>query len=238
MAHPRFTVCAAVGVLAASLMLTGCGNDYDLRDSAGGGESLAAGGEATSTGGADAGDPDAGDPDAGDPGNAGADDPGSDTAAGDDASAPDDPPVDASTPAGQVTPTLKAATAARMGSVVTDDEGWILYRFDKDSASPSTSACSGDCAKVWPPVLAGQTIELAGGLSSKDVDTIERADGGLQVTIGGWPVYRYIGDKTPGSWKGQNVGKTWFVVQKNGKKNLTCVPEPPPAAAKVPTGDR
>jgi predicted lipoprotein with Yx(FWY)xxD motif len=127
-------------------------------------------------------------------------------------------------PAGKVTNKLIAKTVPRMGNVVTDAKGWVLYRFDKDKASPSKSNCVGDCAKIWPPLLADETLELSGVASSK-VDTVEREDGGLQITIGGWPVYRYIGDKKPGSWKGQNVGGAWFVVQKDGRKNLTCLPK-------------
>jgi predicted lipoprotein with Yx(FWY)xxD motif len=127
-------------------------------------------------------------------------------------------------PAGKVTNKLIAKTVPRMGNVVTDAKGWVLYRFDKDKASPSKSNCVGDCAKLWPPLLADETLELSGVASSK-VDTVEREDGGLQITIGGWPVYRYIGDKKPGSWKGQNVGGAWFVVQKDGRKNLTCLPK-------------
>lgn len=127
-------------------------------------------------------------------------------------------------PVGSVTDELTATAVPRMGNVVTDAEGWVLYRFDKDKAKPPTSNCVDDCAKLWPPVLADDTLKLS-GIAAGQVDTIERADGGLQVTIGGWPVYRYIGDKKPGTWKGQNVGGVWFVVAKDGKKNLTCLPE-------------
>jgi predicted lipoprotein with Yx(FWY)xxD motif len=127
-------------------------------------------------------------------------------------------------PVGKVTNKLIATSVPRMGNVVTDSKGWVLYRFDKDKASPSKSNCVGDCAKLWPPLLADDTLELS-GLSASKVDTVERADGGLQVTIAGWPVYRYIGDKKPGTWKGQNVGGAWFVIDKEGKKNLTCLPK-------------
>jgi predicted lipoprotein with Yx(FWY)xxD motif len=133
-------------------------------------------------------------------------------------------PKVAAKPVGKVSDKLIAKSVPRMGNVVTDAKGWVLYRFDKDKAKPSKSACVGDCAILWPPLLADDTLELS-GLDASKVDTVERADGGLQVTIGGWPVYRYIGDKKPGSWKGQNVGGTWFVVQKDGKKNLTCLPK-------------
>jgi predicted lipoprotein with Yx(FWY)xxD motif len=134
-------------------------------------------------------------------------------------------PKVAAKPVGKVSDKLIAKTVPRMGNVVTDAKGWVLYRFDKDKAKPSSkSNCVGDCAILWPPLLADDTLELS-GLDASKVDTVERADGGLQVTIAGWPVYRYIGDKKPGSWKGQNVGGTWFVIQKDGKKNLTCLPK-------------
>jgi secreted repeat protein with Y-X4-D motif len=56
------------------------------------------------------------------------------------------------------------------------------------------------------------------------VGTVTRADGTKQLTIKGWPVYRYVGDKKPGTWKGQNVGGKWFVINPDGTKNLTCLP--------------
>ena len=66
-----------------------------------------------------------------------------------------------------------------------------------------------------------------------------RKDGTKQLTIGGWPVYRYIGDKKPGQWKGQNVGGKWFVVKPDGKKNLTCLPKPSkPVAPPADDGTR
>ena len=48
--------------------------------------------------------------------------------------------------------------------------------------------------------------------------TVKRADGKLQLTIGGWPVYRYSGDKAAGDTTGQGVGKVWFAVTPAGKK--------------------
>ncbi|MEV4760310.1 hypothetical protein AB0J86_35130 [Micromonospora sp. NPDC049559] len=124
---------------------------------------------------------------------------------------------------------------AKMGQVVTDEKGWVLYRFDKDSANPPTSNCAGDCARVWPPALTDGQPKLQ-GISEEKVGTVDRADGTKQLTLGGWPLYRYIGDPKPGAWKGQGVGGTWFVVAPDGKKNLTCLPKgtptpvPPPAA--------
>lgn len=143
---------------------------------------------------------------------------------------------DAAAPAvGSKTATLTAKTIARMGKVVVDDNGWVLYRFDKDSANPPTSNCKDKCAQVWPPVLStdGNVPKLE-GIDQALVGTIQRPDGGMQVTLAGWPLYRYIGDKTPGKWTGQGVGHTWWVISPNGKKNLTCVPTGTPTAVAPP----
>jgi len=131
--------------------------------------------------------------------------------------------------------TLKRTRTKKMGDVVTDEKGWILYRFDNDKAKPPKSNCDGDCAKVWPPVTAGdQELE---GLDAEKIGTVTRSDGTKQVTLGGWPLYYYLGDKKPGDWTGQNVGKVWFAVSPDGTKNVTCLPENPPAPPKPPADD-
>jgi predicted lipoprotein with Yx(FWY)xxD motif len=142
------------------------------------------------------------------------------------------PPVSA---VGNKTTTLSAKSLPRMGQVVVDDKGWVLYRFDKDTPNPPASNCKDKCAQIWPPVLSNDgNIPQLEGIDSSLVGTIDRADGGKQVTIGGWALYRYIGDKTPGKWTGQGVGATWFVVSPNGKKNLTCLPTGTPKAVEPP----
>ena len=235
----RPTITVAVGSFAAALALAGCGGDgYGLGNSetAKLGSSVSEAGTGPTT--APSAPAESEDDSSEETGSA------SEDAAGDSVS-----PVDAGSgeadvdeegarvePLGLVTDILRAKKVPRMGGVVTDATGWVLYRFDKDSTSPSESNCSGDCAKVWPPVLADQTLELS-GIGTAKVSTIERADGGRQVTIGGWPVYRYIGDTEPGSWKGQNVAATWFAVQKDGSKNLTCLPRPAPKAVKPPADE-
>lgn len=153
-------------------------------------------------------------------------------------------PTDAAGVEDAVTPgELIRKSTRRMGEVVTDGAGWVLYRFDKDSAVPPESNCNGDCARVWPPALTSGTPTLQ-GVDRGLVGTITRADGSTQVTLKGWPLYRYIGDTKPGQWKGQGVGGTWFVVAPDGKKNLNCLPTgtpkavaPPPTTAPGAGGD-
>jgi len=137
-------------------------------------------------------------------------------------------------PVGSPTDKLIATTIPKMGKVVTDANGWVLYRFDKDTAKPSSAtACSGTCATVWPPVLTDGNPTIV-GMASSLVGTVTRDDGATQLTLAGWPLYRYIGDVTPGTWKGQSVNGTWFVIAPDGKKNLTCVPTATPTAVAPP----
>ena len=147
---------------------------------------------------------------------------------------PDDAPVLAE-PVGSPTGTLRAARIPQMGAVVTDDGGWVLYRFDKDVAGSGESACTGNCAAVWPPVLTDGNPQLE-GIPARLVGTVLRDDGAMQLTLGGWPLYRYVGDLQPGQWKGQMVNGTWWVVAPDGQKNLTCLPTATPTAATPPGG--
>jgi predicted lipoprotein with Yx(FWY)xxD motif len=94
-----------------------------------------------------------------------------------------------------------------------------LYRFDKDSARPSRSRCDDSCAVRWPPVTIqeGGNVYLA-GVDPKEVGAIRRADGDIQLTIGGWPIYRFARDSAPGDLNGQGVDGTWFAVGPRGEK--------------------
>jgi predicted lipoprotein with Yx(FWY)xxD motif len=136
-----------------------------------------------------------------------------------------------------VTTKLIAKTLPRMGRVVTTAEGAVLYRFDKDTPK-QPSACEGKCSQVWPTLTTadGQVPQLE-GVDAALVTMTKRADGVMQVTLGNWNLYTYLGDqdKKAGSWSGQGVGNAWWVSDPAGKKNLTCVPTSPPVAAVPPT---
>jgi predicted lipoprotein with Yx(FWY)xxD motif len=114
---------------------------------------------------------------------------------------------------------LRTTTNAALGPIVIDGSGRTLYRFDKDSASPPTSNCTGACAALWPPVLVGTQINLT-GINRDLLGTIKRADGTVQLTLHGWPLYRYAGDSAPGQTNGEGIGGTWFAVKPTGAKAL------------------
>ena len=114
---------------------------------------------------------------------------------------------------------LEASRAGELDPVVVNGAGLTLYRFDNDTASPSKSTCDGDCAKTWPPVTVAKGGRIfVSGVKKSAVGVVKRADGRLQVTIGGWPVYRFAKDTEPGDTKGQGVGGTWFGVTPDGQK--------------------
>lgn len=134
---------------------------------------------------------------------------------------------------------ISAARTPALGWVVTDGKGWILYRFDRDRGNPSPrSVCTGACAQKWPPVLVHGT-PVVKGVSSWIVGRVRRPDGRWQLTLHGWPVYRFAGDTAPGQWKGQGVGRTWYTIKRTGARNTLLPPAAPPKAAppKAPTPD-
>jgi predicted lipoprotein with Yx(FWY)xxD motif len=105
-----------------------------------------------------------------------------------------------------------------LGPIVVDAEGMTLYRFDKDQKAVKSN-CDGECATKWPPVIAPEGAQLqADGIDQSALSTITRSDGSKQVTVGGWPMYRFAGDKVPCDTNGQGVGGTWFATTATGAK--------------------
>lgn len=119
----------------------------------------------------------------------------------------------AAEPAGQ----LAVSSTGELGKVVTDSEGFTLYRFDKDSSSPPTATCEGDCATAWP-VVSPEGAKPPAGVDASLLGEVTRPDGSKQLTLGGWPMYRYAKDTEPGDVNGQAVGGTWFASAPDGKK--------------------
>jgi predicted lipoprotein with Yx(FWY)xxD motif len=139
------------------------------------------------------------------------------------------PPSTGST--GSASATLTTAEVGKLGTVVTDGKGFVLYRFDADSADPTKVSCYDTCAKVWPAATAPGTVTTK-GIDKNLVSTVERADGGTQLTLAGRPLYRYAEDGKPKEAHGQGVDGTWFAVSPTGAKITT----PAPASTSPTTG--
>ena len=105
-----------------------------------------------------------------------------------------------------------ALKTAKIGgaTVVTNAKGLTLYWFVPDTAT--TSKCSGSCATFWPPVKGPAT---AGAGVTGTLATITRADGSVQATYNGHPLYPYVGDHAPGQAAGDGLnvnGGVWHEV--------------------------
>jgi predicted lipoprotein with Yx(FWY)xxD motif len=106
-----------------------------------------------------------------------------------------------------------------LGTFLTDGNGKALYLFDSDTSSKST--CSGSCATYWPPVVASGTPEVAGDATADNLGTITRADGSIQLTYGGHPLYYFKLDTAAGDTNGQGLddfGAKWYVLDAAGKQ--------------------
>ncbi|AUG76382.1 hypothetical protein CFP65_1487 [Kitasatospora sp. MMS16-BH015] len=130
-----------------------------------------------------------------------------------------------STPAGGIA--LRTAASGTLGTVVTDSAGFTLYRFDSDTAGPSASHCTDACASLWPPVPATADPQVQ-GIDKSLVGTVTRPDGSKQLTLAGWPLYRYAPDTKPGDTKGQGVGGSWWAVTPTGQKAAAATPSTVP----------
>ncbi|MFJ9029482.1 SCO0930 family lipoprotein [Streptomyces sp. NPDC102274] len=111
---------------------------------------------------------------------------------------------------------LTVTTDDKLGPVLNDGKGMTLYVFDKDT-TPGTSACSGDCAKLWPQVPADGTT-VSTDLNQDLLGSITGSDGSKQLTLGGKPLYYYAKDTKPGDTNGQNVGGVWHASAPDGWK--------------------
>ncbi|MET9883373.1 SCO0930 family lipoprotein [Streptomyces sp. NPDC006430] len=114
---------------------------------------------------------------------------------------------------------LSVRDIENVGSVVADSAGVTLYRFDKDTPQPPKSNCDGDCATTWPAVPADDA-SAAAGIDASLLGAVTRTDGSKQLTLAGWPVYRYAKDTKAGEAKGEGVGGTWHALAPDGKKAI------------------
>jgi predicted lipoprotein with Yx(FWY)xxD motif len=108
---------------------------------------------------------------------------------------------------------LKTTTIGGV-TVLTNAKGFTLYWFVPDTST--TSKCNGQCATFWPPVKGPATA--GSGVTGK-LATITRADGTVQATYDGHPLYTYKGDTAPGQDKGNNLnasGGLWHDVTASG----------------------
>ena len=101
--------------------------------------------------------------------------------------------------------------------MLVNGDGMTLYLFEADTGT--TSTCSGDCARNWPPLTTTGNATGTMGASSSMLGTTTRDDGSTQVTYNGHPLYLYTGDTAAGQANGEGInhfGGLWYAVTTAG----------------------
>ena len=110
---------------------------------------------------------------------------------------------------------LTVAQDATLGAYVAGENGMALYIFKPDTGTASN--CNDDCAAKWPPLTVEMATDVTAGTGvTGTLGTITRADGSMQVTLGGHPLYYFAGDKAAGEVNGQGLNDVWFVAGPDG----------------------
>jgi predicted lipoprotein with Yx(FWY)xxD motif len=120
----------------------------------------------------------------------------------------------ATSPATAAAADLKTATSSA-GEIVVDAMGMSVYFFTKDVKDSGTSACTGSCITLWPPVITKAAKPAAEGVTGT-LGTITTPEGAKQVTLNGLPLYYYAEDKNPGDILGQGYGNVWYLASPAG----------------------
>lgn len=116
-------------------------------------------------------------------------------------------------------PAVVKVRKTSLGQVLTDGRGRTVYLFEADTNG--RSACYGQCAVFWPPLLTGGKPQAGAGTRAALLGTTKRKNGALQVTYRGHPLYYFAKDEQAGQTVGQGIdgfGAEWYVLNRAGAK--------------------
>jgi predicted lipoprotein with Yx(FWY)xxD motif len=131
---------------------------------------------------------------------------------------PPPPPPPSDMPAGGAA-TLTTATNAPFGTYVVDSSGRSVYVLEGTRGGSGINRCSGQCLKVWPPLMGGPSPVVATGLNPGIVQAVSGYTGS-QLSYGGWPLYYYQHDHVPSDTMGNGVRDawgTWYLLSPSGE---------------------
>jgi len=113
----------------------------------------------------------------------------------------------------------------KIGNVLATSSGRTLYLFMKDKNGKS--ACYGQCATYWPPLMKKGALLAGPGVKAKLLSTTKRKNGKLQVRYNGHPLYLFKLDKGAGQIQGQRqnfFGGKWYALTSTGSANKKAPP--------------
>ena len=106
-----------------------------------------------------------------------------------------------------------------LGKILVNSQGHTLYMFKKDKGTKS--ACTGACAKFWPPLRTSSKPRAGSRVSASKLGTTTRSDGKPQVTYNRHPLYTFAKDTKAGQTNGEGLtafGGSWFAVSLTGNQ--------------------
>jgi predicted lipoprotein with Yx(FWY)xxD motif len=118
----------------------------------------------------------------------------------------------------------KEATNPTLGkTVLTTTSGRTLYSLSVEKNGKFI--CTGSCLSAWHPLTVPAGVKPTGPVK---LGTIERPEGGTQVTYKGRPLYRFSGDTKASEANGEGIKDvgTWHAAMPPQPK---AEPAPPPA---------
>jgi predicted lipoprotein with Yx(FWY)xxD motif len=131
--------------------------------------------------------------------------------------------------------TLGASADATLGErVVVNLQGRTLYTLTPETSRRLLCRTS-ECLRLWPPLTVDSAkVKLRNGAGVRGrLGIVRRANGMLQVTLRGLPLYRYSKDRARGQANGeglQSFGGTWHAMTAtSGESPRTPAMTPTPA---------
>jgi predicted lipoprotein with Yx(FWY)xxD motif len=123
--------------------------------------------------------------------------------------------------------TIVSTAKTSLGRILVNSRGHTLYMFAKDKNDKS--ACAGQCATFWPPLIAAGKSHAAAGARASLLGTTKRADGRMQVTYNRHPLYTFVKDIKKGQTSGEGLsafGAKWYAVSPAGARVVKAAPAP------------
>jgi predicted lipoprotein with Yx(FWY)xxD motif len=131
---------------------------------------------------------------------------------------------------------IVSTASTSLGRVLVNSGGRTLYLFSRDKNDKS--ACSGMCAKFWPPLIAAGKPRASAGVRASLLGRTKRADGRMQVTYNRHPLYTFVKDTKKGQTHGEGLtafGGQWNAVSPAGTKvERHAKPKPKPVQSGIP----
>lgn len=118
----------------------------------------------------------------------------------------------------------KAENSALGRTVLTTTNGRTLYSLSVEKNGKFI--CTASCLSVWHPLMVPAGVRPTGPVK---LGTVERPEGGTQVTYKGRPLYRFSGDSKAGQANGEGIKDvgTWHAASLP-QKAAEPAPQPQP----------